>query len=170
MMNAFFNEHGVPPEAITLTSGAVDAPKFSWRFRSWAGEPIRDTYGGKAVVDCEGFPVFAELAMVHVLKEHGFDGAVWVDSYHGRFRDAMPPAVCTLPAQAREVYDHIATINRGRRGCWDVLAWNAEGVTFVECKRKGKDRVTSSQVQWLESALGAGLHLENFAICEWEIE
>lgn len=168
-MNEFFTTHGVPPETIRLSSGAVDVQKFSWRFRLWAGKPIRDTYGGKAVVDCEGFPVFVELAIIHVLKQHGFDGAVWVDGYRGCFRDAMPPAVCALPAQAREVYERIATINSGRRGCWDVVAWNAEGVTFVECKRKGKDRMTSNQVEWLESALRAGLRLENFAICEWEI-
>lgn len=169
-MNAFFNKHGVPPETIPMSSGAVDVPKFSWRFRAWAGEPISDTYGGKAVVDCEGSPVFAELAIIHVLKEHGFEGAVWVDSYRRCFRDAMPPTECSLPAQAREVYDRIATINSGRQGCWDVLAWSTEDVTFVECKRKGKDRVTSNQKKWLESARRAGLRPENFAICEWEIE
>jgi hypothetical protein len=121
-------------------------------------------------VEWEGSPVFAELAIIPVLKEHGFDGAVWVDSYRRCFRDAMPPAVCALPTQARAVYERIATINGGRRGCWDILAWNREGVSFVERKRKGKDRMTLNQLKWLESALKAGLRLNNFAICEWEIE
>lgn len=169
-VNAFAKKHGVPPETITLASGAVHVQKFSWRFRLWAGEPIGETYGGKAIVDSEGSPVFAELAMIHVLEEHGFDGAVWVDSYRGRFRNAMAPAVCTLPAHALQVYDRIVTINGGRRGCWDVLAWSAVDVAFVECKRKGQDHINSNQVKWLESALRAGLRLEDFAICEWEIE
>jgi hypothetical protein len=169
-MNAFFKEYGVLPEEIMLTSGPVKVSKFSWLFRSWAGTPLDDTYGRKAVLDSEGIPVFAELALIPVLKQHGSSGAVWVDSYHRCFRDAMPPAVCKPPDQIHEVYERIATINGGRRGCWDVLAWNGDGVTFVECKRKRKDRMTSNEVKWLESALKAGLRLENFSICEWKIE
>ena len=169
-MNSFLNERSVAPEKITLASGTVDVPRFSWRFRSWAGKPVDDTYGGKAVMDCNGSPAFAELAIIPVLKEHGFDGAAWVDSYSRCFRDAMPPAKCAVPPQAQTVYDRIAAINGGRGGCWDVLAWNGEGVTFVECKRKGKDRMTGSQKKWLESSFKARLRLDNFAICEWEIE
>jgi len=33
---------------------------------------------------------------------------------------------------------------------------------------KRKDRMTSNEVKWLESALKAGLRLENFSVCEWE--
>jgi hypothetical protein len=85
---------------------------------SWSGRPLKDTYGGKGLVNCEGSPVFVEIAIISVLKAHGFNGAVWVDSYRRCFRDAMPPAICTLPTQARAVYERIATINGGRRGCW----------------------------------------------------
>src|ERR1700680_1003403 len=169
-ISAFLNKHSVASETLMLTSGAVEVSRWSWRFPSWAGVPPKDTYGGKAVVDCEGSPVFVELAMIHVLRDHGFDWAVWVDNYRRRFRDAMPPAVCELPTHARVLYDRIATINGGRRGCWDILAWNKEGVLFVECKRRGKDRMTLNQRTWLESALKAGLHLDRFAICAWEIE
>ena len=169
-VNTSLNKHSVEPEKITLASGAVKVPKFSWRFRAWAGEPVDENYGGKAVMDCNGSPAFAELAILPILKGHGFDGAIWVDSYRQRFRDAMPPAVCALPPQAQTVYDRIATINGSRGGCWDVLAWNAEGVSFVECKRKGRDRMTASQKKWLESALKAGIRLDHFAVCEWEIE
>ena len=169
-MNPFLNNQTVAPEKITLASGAVHVPRFSWRFRFWTGKPVDDSYGGKAVMDCSGSPAFAELAIIPVLREHGFDGAVWMDTYRRCFRDAMPPAVCSLPPQAQTAYDQIAAINGGRSGCWDVLAWNGDGVTFVECKRKGRDSMTSSQKKWLESALTAGLHLDNFAICEWEPE
>ena len=54
-MNAFFKKHGVSPERIELTSGPVDVPRFSWRFRSWVAKPVKDTYGGKAILDCEGY-------------------------------------------------------------------------------------------------------------------
>ena len=155
---------------ITLASGAVEVPRCLWWFPSWTGEPLRDTYGGKALVECEGSPVFAEVAMIQVLKQHGFAGAVWVDSYGQCFRHAMPPAKCELRGQAREVYQRIVTINGGRGGCWDILAWNSEGVFFVECKRTGKDRMRLNQFDWLESALKAGLRADHFAICEWEIE
>src|ERR1700722_17421919 len=101
------------PETIMLASGPVEVSKFSWRCRSWTGEPI-DTYGGKAVLDCEGTPAFAELALAAFLRRHGVDGAVWVDSYRKCFRDAMPPDVCQPPTYVRDVYDRIVQIN-GRR-------------------------------------------------------
>jgi len=167
---AFFDKARVAPTTITLASGAVEVPTYLWRFPSWSGEPLRDTYGGKALVECEGSPVFAEVAMIKLLKQHGFDGAVWVDSYRRRFRDAMPPCKCELHGQEREVYERIVTLNGGRGGCWDILAWNREAVFFVECKRGRKDRMRSNQIHWLESALKSGLCPDHFAICEWEIE
>jgi hypothetical protein len=153
-----------------MKSSRLEPSVFRWRFRRWAGEPINDTYGGKAVLNCDESPAFAELALIPVLKQRGFDNAVWVDSYRRCFRDAMPPAKCGVPEHVREVYERIAAVNGNRAGCWDVMAWNGDGVSFVECKRKGKDRMTASEWKWLDSALKAGLRLENFAICEWELE
>src|SRR6202023_4380802 len=88
-VNPFLNNQTVAPEKITLASGAVHVPRFSWRFRFWTGKPVDDSYGGKAVMDCSGSPAFAELALIPVLREHGFDGAVWMDTYRRCFRDAM---------------------------------------------------------------------------------
>jgi len=163
-----FKEHAVAPELFMLTSGVVSVEKFSWTYQRWTGEAIKDTYNGKPVLNSERGPVFAELAVVSILKAHGFEVALWVDSYRKCSRDAMPPAVCTPPVQIREVYDRIATANGSKwGGCWDVIAWDGKSVAFVECKRKGKDRILPSQVKWLESALKVGLRLENFMICEW---
>jgi hypothetical protein len=131
-VNAFFKEHGLSPEKMELKSGPVEISKFSWRFRPWTGEAVKDTYGGKAVLDSNGSPLFAELAIISVLKHHGFDGGVWADSYRKCFRDAMPPAVCKPPDQVVKLYETVATQNDKASGCWDVLAWNNEGVTFVE--------------------------------------
>lgn len=143
---------------------------FHWRFRLWTGDPIKDTYGGKAVLDCNGNPAFAELAVVSELKQRGFDDAVWVDSYRRCFRNAMPPATCYLPEHIREVYQRIVAINGKQAGCWDVMAWGKHGISFVECKHKGKDRMTPNEWKWLDSAIKAGLPLDKFAICEWELE
>jgi hypothetical protein len=37
-----------------------------------------------------------------------------------------------------QIYARVVAVDDGRGGCWDVLAWNGENVTFVECKRKMK--------------------------------
>jgi hypothetical protein len=154
----------------TAAAGQTEPHTFHWRFLEWRGEPIKDTYGGKAVIDSEGVPLFAELALIRVLKHHGFDGAVWADSFRKCFRDAMPPLTCELRPHVREAYDRIAKLNGTRAGCWDVIAWNRHGISFVECKRKGRDRITANERQWLQSALDVGLRLDHFAICEWDFE
>lgn len=153
-----------------MQSSNLEPRVFRCRFRHWAGEAIKDTYGGKAILDCDGSPAFAELALIPVLKQRGSDNAVWVDSYRRCFRDAMPPAKYEVPEHVRDVYERIAAVNGKRAGCWDVMAWNSDGVSFVECKCRGKDRMTANEWRWLDSALKIGLRLENFAICEWELE
>ena len=108
------------------------------------------------MVDGNGEPIFAEFVVAAMLRKPGLDGAVWVDSYRRCFRDAMPPHKCVLPDHVREVYDRIAAKNGRRAGCWDVIAWKGKRVAFVECKRKGRDRMTANEWQWLESALRSG--------------
>ena len=159
-----------PKRVRILKSSSLNPRIFNCRFQEWSGRSIRDTYGGKAVLDWNGAPVFAELAVVSMLKERGFEGAVWVDSYRRCFRDAMPPATCSIPKCVSRIYERISSINGKRAGCWDVIAWNERDVCFVECKRKGKDRMTLNEWKWLESAIKAGLTIEDFSICEWELE
>jgi hypothetical protein len=170
-MISLFKKHALPKEEIKLNARkTVRVSKFSWKFPVWQSQ-IKNTYGGKAVLDYEGEGVFAELAIIPVLRKHGFEGAVWVDTYRGCFRDVMPSKAkhgCGLPAPLCTIYCRIAIANGGRAGCWDVMAWNKKGVTFVELKRKGKDRMRSSGVKWLRSALKAKVPLNRFVICEWD--
>ena len=64
-------------EVIRLPSGeALTVPKCTPRFQPWEGPPVADTYNGKQVLDVEGRPAFAELAILWVLLETGWDG-VW---------------------------------------------------------------------------------------------
>jgi hypothetical protein len=162
-----FDGHWLTPETFRLESGAVEVRRFTWCFPRWlGGPPKKHSLGPKPLVNCAGVGVFAELAILPVLRQYGFDGAVWVDNYRRCFRDAMPPAVCKLPERMGVLHERIVTANGGRRGCWDVLAWNRYGVLFVECKF-GADSIKPSQVKWLESSIRVGLHPENFAICDW---
>jgi hypothetical protein len=139
------------------------------RFQLWTGKSVSETYGGKAVLDSNGEPLFAELAILRLLEKDGYKG-VWVDTYRKCFRDAMPPAVCELPVPAREVYDRIVAANGGTSGCWDVIAWKDGEYLFIESKRKGKDRMRKSQLCWRDAAIRAGLKPDSFHICEWDIE
>ena len=68
-------------ETVALPSGRViRIPKATPRFRRWTGSTVVDTYGGKAVVDLDGEPLFAELATLRLLQRDGWDG-VWIDTF-----------------------------------------------------------------------------------------
>jgi hypothetical protein len=138
-------------------------------FKEWRGEKPSDSYGGKAFIEWGGVPVFAEIAVVEMLKQQGYEGAVWVDTFRRCFRNAMPPAKCDLPEQVRMIYDHIVSTNGRRGGCWDVMAWNSEGVFFIECKRRGRDRMRENGMRWFAAAQGAGIPADRFLVCEWDI-
>jgi hypothetical protein len=99
-LNVLFKEHGVAPEKIRLTSGQVEVSKFSWHFRAWAGPLLEANYGGKGILDSEGIAVLAELAIIPILKQHGFGEAVWVDTFRRCFGNAMPPAICKPSKEA----------------------------------------------------------------------
>jgi hypothetical protein len=162
-----FDERRLPPEIILLTFGAVEVQKFSWQFRQWKGVPPEVTHGPKPIVECGDKPVFAELAIIPILTQHGFKGAIWRDNWRKCFRDSMPAAKRVVPEPVREVYGSIVAANGGHGGCWDVIAWNSEGTSFIELKWR-TDIIRSTQKKWLESGLHVGLRLKNFAICEWE--
>ena len=167
-----FKEHRLPPKTIILKSGPVDVPKFSWLFQPWRG-PMPDYKfgdGNKPVLEWENTAAYAELALISILKRHGFTEAIWRDNFGpGYFREEMPPKECDPPEHIREVYERIVAVNGKPGGCWDVLAWNPKAVMLVECKRKGEDDIKSRQIKWLESALEAGFSVHNFAICEWTL-
>jgi hypothetical protein len=137
-------------------------------FELWHGTPIEGTYGGKAVLDCRGEPLFAELRILRLLQDTGWEGA-WIDTYRKRFLQFMPPHSCDLPSHA-QAFLHRA--NAGRKwsaGCPDVLAWSEGRYLFIEAKRKGQDRIGNAQKAWVESALNCGVSLESLVIFEWEV-
>lgn len=169
-----FPERALPPESITLSSGKVDVQKFSWQFRLGERPAYKFGDGKKPTVVWEDQSIYAELALISILKSRGFAEAIWRDNFgQGCFRKAMPKSSCSLPECFREVCGRILAVHGSWNGCWDVLGMRREGLLFVECKqktRKSKDRIKQSQIQWLESCLEAGLSEEQFAICEWTLE
>lgn len=157
------------PCEIVLPSGeTVIVRKQSLRFDAWSGVPIPDTYGGKAVINLDGDPLFAELAILRLFKDDGFDG-VWVDTYRRRFRRSMAEEACALPEWVQAKFESIVAENGNRNGCWDVLAWKANQIAFAESKRRGKDHIRLNQKRWLGAALKAGIDADCFTICEWDL-
>lgn len=159
-------------ELLTLLSGkVVVAPKAEAMFEPWRGEPITDTYGNKQVLDYEGHPVFAELVVLTLLNEDGWDG-VWVDSYRKCFRISMPGSADgerELPEDAAKLFNEITAVT-GFKGCWDVFTWKQGRFLFAECKRKAKDQIRDTQLLWLETCLNHGLSEKDFLLVEWDVK
>jgi hypothetical protein len=154
---------------MQLPSGrALSIPACFSRFELWHDAPIQDTYGGKAVLDWKGEPLFAELVILRLIEEGGWQG-VWVDTYRRRFRQSLPPGFCSLPRHAESFLEKANGGREWRRGCFDVFAWGDGRYLFVESKRKGHDAINAHQKEWLESALDSGVSLESLLIFEWDI-
>ena len=165
--------HTVKPSQFIISSGqAIEVETQVTSFRQWTGVPMENTYGGKAVIDYDGEPLFAELAILRSLQKLGFDG-VWVDNYRKCFRNRMSEK-CMLPPHAQELFNAIVLKNGGKRhGCWDVFAWKDGHYLFVESKQRSgkyKDRMQKTQSAWLEAALKAGVDASCFRICNWDVK
>jgi len=62
---------------MRLSSGeVVSVVKRHLSLKLWNGAPVPDTYGGKAVLDYNGQPLFAELVVLRMLEGDGWEG-VW---------------------------------------------------------------------------------------------
>lgn len=160
------------PQELELPSGRIVAiPKCNYIFDLWRGKRPTDTYKTKPVLDFDGEAVFAELAILRILQESGWDG-VWVDTYsHGKFRKSFDPHCCDLPSHAQKLYDRIRKLNSGKiGGCFDVFAWKRGRYLFVESKRHSKDSIRETQKRWVEAALNAHLPLHSLLICEWSLK
>jgi hypothetical protein len=139
------------------------------KFRPWVGGEI-DTYGGKAIVELDGEPLYVELALVRLQEREGWE-AVWIDNYRRLFRRGRADriAVVELPTPQQELFDAITAKNAaGRAGCWDVFAWRGTELHFLEAKRRGRDRMRPAQLAWLETAAAVAPHA-SFTIAEWDL-
>jgi hypothetical protein len=168
----FLQPYKVDGELFSLSSGdQVLIQKYFLTFTPWKGTPIPNTYNGKAVIDWNGEPLFAELAVLRLFQSNGWEG-VWVDSYRRKYRTGLPDVAepVELPEKQRLLIESIRAKTGKHGGCWDVLVWKDNLILFLELKRSKKDRVQDSQISWLENSLSLLLKSENFAFIEWVVE
>lgn len=148
----------------------------------WAGTAEIDTFSGRPLLDFSGAPCFAELWILHCLGLAGWNGR-WVVTYPSRksgpllLRGWDPRGIkfqTTVPIDedaAVADLERVVSANGGSvSGCWDVFAWRGSSRLFVKSKWVGKDRIRSTQLRWVESAMTAGIGLDSFLIAEWKAE
>lgn len=160
----------------------VRIPTKRLTFKQWSGSSIKNTFGNKGLVDYEGVPMFAELAIQRLAVEGGWD-ARWVETYAMKGKvpyyfsewgdgllsqQVQDPIVDLSPT---ELLKTVAKNNHNSySGCWDVVAWKGSRTIFIESKRNKKDRFKPTQDRWLHAGLGSGLSANNFLVAVWDFE
>ena len=129
-------------------SHTVLVPMTVVQFQPWCGPPIADDYGGKAVLNYLDDPLFAELVILRHFEAAGWQG-VWIDTYRRRTRVSLAKDL-ELPPARRDLLNRVSEQAGTSHGCFDVYAWNDSGVMFAEAKRRGRDRIRSSQADGFE--------------------
>jgi hypothetical protein len=147
----------------------VELAKAMPLFRRWSGAMPLDTYNRKPVLHVNGEMVFAELAILRLFQQAGWEGR-WVDSYRNRFLTGYwpEPSVEELPTPHRDVFEAIRGKVGRTGGCFDVMSWREGTLMFVESKRKGHDRINDNQRRWLGAAIDLGIPIGSFLIVEWD--
>lgn len=75
--------------------------------RRWRGEFSGTTWGRKPLVDVGGEPVFAEIAVLQLMRSQGWDGC-WCSS---KYLGAMPPSTSiALPAEQDRLLARIRSV------------------------------------------------------------
>ena len=155
-------------ENLHLPSGLdVQIPKAAPVFRVWSGEFTGDTYGNKPLLDVDGVPMFAELAILRLFQKDGWNG-VWVDSFGKKYRTSWgEEGVVRLSGDKLQLLKAIHQRAGSASGCFDVFCWKDDSVVFAESKRRAKDEIRQTQLAWLEAAMQTGLDGSAFLIVEW---
>lgn len=161
--------------ATSLPSGnTVDLPVCNFTFSKWLGELPNFDFGKKPIVNYKGKGVFAELAILEILIDSGWNG-VWVETYGGiHFLKEMPTSWklsqhnISIPLDKEVLLKNIWKTGK-TTACFDVLAWKDDKVLFCEGKHKGKDRLTKAQTKFIEGALACGISAQSLMIVEWEM-
>src|SRR5262249_19097688 len=136
-------------------------------FKLWRGRRLRDTYGGKSVLNFYHKPEFAELGILRIFEREGWEG-VWVDTFPSKFRTRYwPRNEVALPKNKQALLDMIHQTAGCRDGCFDVFCWKGRRYVFVESKRFAKDRIRDTQKLWIQAALQCGVPTASLLIVEW---
>jgi hypothetical protein len=155
-------------------------PGVTLQFKKWIGDTIANTFGGKPLIDYEGIPMFAELAIQRTAIKGGWN-ARWVETYASKggtpyyfteWSDLPLNQQVVTPLNDTYHEELLANIalknNNSFSGCWDVLMWKEQRAVFMESKRFKKDSVRNTQLNWLKAGLATGLRTDNFLIVQWD--
>src|ERR1035438_5123076 len=109
----------ISSDPLPLPSGlTVPIPKACPKFNAWRGDVPFNRYGGKQVLDFQGEPLFAELVILRLFQQCGWQG-VWVDSYRRRFLVGIGKRT-ELPEKPKAILERIYETAGSRGGCFDV--------------------------------------------------
>ena len=159
---------------VSLPSGnATNLPVCNLTFSNWLGKLPDFDFGKKPIVNYKGKGVFAELAVLGLLIDSGWNG-VWVETYGGiHFLKEMPTSWklsqhnISIPPEKEALLRNIWKTGK-TTACFDVFAWKDSKILFCEGKHKGKDRLTKAQTKFIEGALACGVSAQSLMIVEWD--
>lgn len=148
----------------------IQLQKCTPAFPAWTSTRPKFSFGNKKFLNFKGAPVFAEIYILRLLNEAGWEG-VWVETYGGfKFLRDMPTSSKLIsielpPLQAAFMQSLRKTIGKG--GVFDIFAWRGDNFIFCESKESKKDRFQKTQKLWVGSVLQLGVKLENLLVVDW---
>lgn len=164
-----------PTEAIEIllpNGTTVSLPICHPVFSLWNGPPVKFDYGKKPILNYKSEAYFAELVILRILLEYGWDG-VWVETYGGtHYLRTMPnewklkSEHVSIPADKKELLQKIRKTAK-ITACFDVFAWHDDQILFCEAKQISKDKLTIPQQRFIEGALACGIFPKSLLIVEW---
>jgi hypothetical protein len=163
----------VKTEDFELPNGrTVSLPVCTPVFSTWKGHPLKFDYGNKPILNYKGNAYFAELVILNIFIDNGWDG-VWVGTYGGiNFLKSMPqswglkPLSVPIPNDKEELLKKIQKAG-GTKSCFDVFAWHGDKILFCESKHAKKDRINKPQLKFVQGALACGISPESLMLVEW---
>lgn len=169
-------------EIYEIEGKEIQIPKNNVLFEKWTDSPIKNTFGGKTLLNVDNKPSFAELAIVDLFVKDGWQTR-WVCTY-GRgkqnplflkeWKDENLKNQENSPIEevwVTNLLNKIALLNDNSfSGCWDVIAWKDKQIIFAEAKRQKKDSIRQTQLNWLKAGLKSGLEEGNFLVIQWSVD
>jgi hypothetical protein len=130
--------------------------RFSSAFAAWPDAVIDwktgDGKGTNLLLSPDKELSCAEVEVVRLLRAFGLE-ALWIDNFGSapqvwRWASGSDKA---LPGQVKPRHTRIKEAVRARTGkaggCWDVVAWRADELAYIECKGPG-DAIKPGQRAW----------------------
>lgn len=166
-------------EPFHIDNITIDVPKCFVTFDKWTGIPVKETFGGKPILNVSDRPMFAELAIMTHFLNSGWQTR-WVETYGKKepiclteWKDDKYKNQIHVPFLDDKISNILADIaklnNNSYSGCWDVVASKDDQIIFAESKRTKKDSIRSTQINWLTAGLKYGLQPNNFLVVQWDM-